>query len=145
MATEPAHAWQGSACWRVLDTQFEQGRPFFECWQAWRDDPRRARLLHYVAFTQAPPSAAAFSGLRGIDPTLAHELAASWFGLLRGFHRFLLDQGRVVLTLCVGETLDLLRQQRFEADAVVLRVSAAEAATHWTTKALARCNGHAHA
>ncbi|MEY4138732.1 MAG: hypothetical protein RLZZ371_914 [Pseudomonadota bacterium] len=136
---EPAHAWQGLACWRVLDTQFENGRQFFECWQAWSADTQRPRLLHYVAFTQEPPCAVAFSGVAGIDPALANELADQWFGLLPGFHRFLLDQGQVILTLCVGDTLDLLRQQKFAADTVALHVSESAPVSLWTIKALARC------
>jgi tRNA 5-methylaminomethyl-2-thiouridine biosynthesis bifunctional protein len=138
----PANAWQGLVCWRMLDTQFEQGRRFFEIWQAWRADPQRSRLLHYVAFTQAPPTGPDLSSALGHDSALiplAQELAGQWFGLLPGFHRFLLDQDQVVLTLCVGDTLGLLRQQQFEADAVGLSVRDAEAGSLWTIKALARC------
>lgn len=139
---DPANAWQGLTCWRMLDTQFEQGTRFFENWQAWRVDPRRSRLLHYVAFTQIPPTGADLSSAAGNDPALtllAEELASHWLGLLPGFHRFLLDQGRVVLTLCVGDTLSLLRQQQFEADTVAWHVRDAEADALWTIKALARC------
>lgn len=138
----PANAWQGLACWRMLDTQFEQGTRFFENWQAWRVDPRRSHLLHYVAFTQIAPTGPDLFSAAGHDQALtplAQELAGQWFGLLPGFHRFLLDQGQVVLTLCVGDTLDLLRQQQFEADAVGLSVHDTEAGSLWTIKALARC------
>ncbi|MGB4362208.1 MAG: FAD-dependent oxidoreductase [Rhodoferax sp.] len=126
----------------MLDTQFEQGRRFFETWQAWRADPQRPRLLHYVAFTTAPPATLELSGILGSQPALAslvQELASQWLGLLPGFHRFLLNQGQVVLTLCVGDTLHLLRQQKFEADAVTLSLDNTEAGSLWTVKALARC------
>lgn len=126
----------------MLDTQFEQGRRFFETWQAWRSDPQRPRLLHYVAFTQAPPTAPDLSSAAGNDPALtplAQELAGQCLGLLPGFHRFLLNQGQVVLTLCVGDTLNLLRQQQFEADVVALSLDNADAGSLWTIKALARC------
>lgn len=139
---DPTNAWQGLACWRMLDTQFAQGERFFKIWQAWRDDPQRSRLLHYVAFTQDPPTGPDLSDAAGHDPALtllAQELADQWFGLLPGFHRFLLSQGQVVLTLCVGDTLSLLRQQQFEADAVEWRVQDDDAGALWTIKALARC------
>ncbi|MCM2341785.1 FAD-dependent oxidoreductase [Rhodoferax sp.] len=139
---DPANAWQGLACWRMLDTRFEQGKRFFESWQAWRTDPQRSRLLHYVALTQASPTGPELSGGAGKDPALillAQVLASQWFGLQPGFHRFLLDQGQVVLTLCVGDTLGLLRQQQFEADTVALHVPEADADALWTIKALARC------
>lgn len=139
---DPTNAWQGLACWRMLDTQFEQGKRFLESWQAWRTDPQRSRLLHYVAFTQAPPTGPDLSGAAGNDPALtllAQALTSQWVGLLPGFHRFLLDQGQVVLTLCVGDTLGLLRQQRFEADTVSWHVHEVAADALWTLKALARC------
>lgn len=138
----PANAWQGLTCWRILDTQFEHGRRFFETWQAWRVDPQRSRLLHYVALTQAPPTVPDLLSVAASEPTLAHlaqELAGQCSGLLPGCHRFLLDQGQVVLTLCVGDTLNLLRQQQFEADVVGLSLHDADAGSLWTIKALGRC------
>jgi tRNA 5-methylaminomethyl-2-thiouridine biosynthesis bifunctional protein len=95
-----------------------------------------------VALTQAPPTALEIANAVGSDAALmplAQALTSQWFGLLPGFHRFSLDQGQVVLTLCVGETLNLLRQQQFEADAVRLGVHDAEAGSLWAIKALARC------
>lgn len=142
LETRPRNSWQGLACWRMLDTQFASGQRFLQAWQAWRADPQRPRLLHHVAFTQAPPSSQQLSDAVSHDPSLAQlaqELAAQWQGLLPGFHRFSLNQGQVMLTLCVGDTLNLLRQQQFEADAVALGVDDAEAASLWTVKALARC------
>jgi tRNA 5-methylaminomethyl-2-thiouridine biosynthesis bifunctional protein len=138
----PARAWQGLSCWRMLDTQFVQGERFLTSWQAWRLDPQRPRLLHYVAFCQNPVSRQDVLSGAGQDPALAplaQELASQCFGLLPGFHRFLLSQGQVVLTLCVGETLSLLRQQRFEADAVALSAPVDDADALWIVKALARC------
>lgn len=139
---DPTSAWQGLACWRMLDTQFAQGERFLTSWQSWRLDPQRPRLLHYVAFCQHPVSHQTVLSGAGQDPALkllAHELVSQWFGLLPGFHRFVLDQGQVVLTLCVGETLSLLRQQRFEADAVALSAPVDDADAPWIFKALARC------
>jgi tRNA 5-methylaminomethyl-2-thiouridine biosynthesis bifunctional protein len=138
----PTNAWQGLACWRMLDTQFNTGERFFKTWQAWRLDPHRPRLLHFVAFCQNPVSRQDLLIGAGRDPALvllARELANQCFGLLPGFHRFVLDQGQVVLTLCVGETLSLLRQQRFEADAVALGALTKDADALWIVKALARC------
>ncbi|HEX5698617.1 MAG TPA: FAD-dependent oxidoreductase [Rhodoferax sp.] len=126
----------------MLDTQFGEGRRFFETWQAWRTDPQRPRLLHHVALTQTPPTAPDLASAAEDDPALtllAQELAGQWLGLLPGFHRFLLNQGQVVLTLCVGDTLNLLRQQQFEADTVTWHVQQADAGSLWTLKALARC------
>jgi tRNA 5-methylaminomethyl-2-thiouridine biosynthesis bifunctional protein len=150
MAVKPAqpapdqdagNAWQGLACWRMLDTQFGRGERFFKTWQAWRTDPQRSRQLHCVAFAQAPPTGPDLLCAVDHDPaltSLARELACQWSGSRPGFHRFLLDQGQVVLTLCVGDTLKLLQQQQFEADALSWQVPEADADALWTVKALAR-------
>ena len=100
-------------------------------------------MLHYVALCDAPCSAQNLQRVAVSQPHLAklvRTLSARWFGLLPGFHRFLLEDGQVVLTLCVGERLSLLRAQQFEADAVELALPACEPAQlPWLIKALARC------
>jgi len=138
----PTNAWQGQPCWRMLDTDFDTGERFFSTWNSWRLDSKRPRLLHFVAFSQSPISQQDVLNGVGQNPALvplAQELGSQWFGLLPGFHRFLLDQGHVVLTLCVGETLSLLRQQQFEADAVALSVPVEGSDALWIVKALVRC------
>jgi len=137
--------WQHLPRWCVLDTDFGDGQTFFKAWRDWQADAARPRVLHYVALANTLPSAtelvdASLGDSRG--QPLAQELAAQWFGLLPGFHRFLMAQGQVILTLCVGETLKLLRQMQFAADAVALTCTPLwpdESATLWHAKALARC------
>ena len=41
-------------------------------------------------------------------------------GLLPGFHRLAFEQGRVLLTLCIGDVQPSLRAQHFEADSIFL-------------------------
>ncbi|WP_234026678.1 FAD-dependent 5-carboxymethylaminomethyl-2-thiouridine(34) oxidoreductase MnmC [Melaminivora suipulveris] len=115
-------AWIGQAQWRILDLIAEPGlREFLATWAAWRADEARPRLLHYVACVAqpvekndvphaAPPDAA--------EPALASQLAEHLWGLVPGVHRVSLDDGRVLLTLLVGDVQSLLRQQRPEADTV---------------------------
>lgn len=128
----------GLPVWRVLDTHLDTARLLALC-EAWREMPARPRVLHLVAFTDTPPTAA---GLRAsatpAQAALVAELAASWAGLLPGMHRLLLEGGQFQLTLCVGELQALLREQRFEADAVWL--DTAQAWDRHSLKALARCS-----
>lgn len=137
------HLWQQLPTWRILDTDFDDARTFLNTWKAWQRDARRPHTLNYVALCEQP--AAAEELLRGCesDPelaTLARELGAHWFGMLPGFHRFLLAKGQVVLTLCVGEPVGLLRAQQFEADAVVLYATQIGTVNpSWFLKALAHC------
>ncbi len=133
----------GQSAWRVLDTQFNSGLDFLKVWQVWRLGPTRARTLHYVALTKSPASLAdlrvAVAGKPELE-ALADELSGHWFGLLPGFHRFALEDGCVLLTLCVGDVSPLLRQQQFVADAIHLKATPYDAAWDlWTVKLLTRC------
>jgi tRNA 5-methylaminomethyl-2-thiouridine biosynthesis bifunctional protein len=116
-------AWAGRPQWRVLATGFGAGLSFLATWHAWRTDPLRASMLHFAAIDAAPLPAEdllqAAQGYPALQP-LAEALASQWRGLLPGFHRLSFEDGRVLLTLCVGETLPMLREQAFRADAVFL-------------------------
>lgn len=117
-----AAAWAGQPQWRILDTRFGTGLGFLAAWRGWQDDPRRPRILHYVAIAGHAP------------PVADLPLPGQWYGLLPGVHRLVFEQGRVLLTLCIGDTEQMLRQQDFHADAVVLHDDAGI-----NLKALARC------
>ena len=127
--------------WRVLDTRLDGAR-LLALWQAWREMPERPRVLHLVALTDLPPNAAELRATATPAQTaLVEELATAWLGLLPGMHRLLLDGGHFQLTLCIGGLQALLREQRFEADAVWL-----DSAQPWdrhSLKALARRSRHA--
>lgn len=150
--TEPAHgaaqtllhssglpqAWASQPTWRILDTHFNLPR-FLAIWQAWQADAQRPRLLHVVALTRQPPEPSELHAAQAASeqPQLVQELADQWRGLLPGFHRLLLAQGQLELTLCVGELQPLLREQQFQADTVLF--DAAAPWDRWSVKALARC------
>lgn len=118
---DPAHTWQGLACWRILATDFGQGEAFLQAWSRWQADAQRSTLLHFTAiasqtFLPAQVLAHAPAALH----THAQQLADALYGLLPGVHRLSFEQGRVLLTLWVGDTQSLLRQQNSTADAVLL-------------------------
>ena len=141
-------AWANQPVWRILDTRFDPGLRFLSVWQAWRSDPQRPRVLHYVALTPRAPDLQALLALATSEPhlePLVPDLTSQWFGLLPGFHRLMFEGGQVMLTLCVGETLGLLRDQQFHADSIFLDPgpeggSCGNIWNIWTTKALARCS-----
>jgi tRNA 5-methylaminomethyl-2-thiouridine biosynthesis bifunctional protein len=116
-------AWAGQPQWRVLETGFGLGLNFLATWHAWRSDPLRPGLLHFCAIEACPVTVDDL--LRGVasDPALqplAESLAAQWQGLVPGFHRLSFENGRVLLTLCLGDVQAMLREQAFRADAVFL-------------------------
>jgi tRNA 5-methylaminomethyl-2-thiouridine biosynthesis bifunctional protein len=140
--------WQGLPNWQILDTHFQNGQLFLKTWSDWQQTPERPRVLHVVALCQNPPQADALVQACAGDTSLlplARELQDHWFGLLPGFHRFLLANGQVVLTLCVGDALQALRQHNFFADEVHvsldegLQPGELDARNTWALKALARC------
>ena len=47
-------------------------------------------------------------------------LHRQWWGLLPGVHRLRFDEGRVLLTLYVGDTQAMLRQQNLTVDSIYL-------------------------
>ncbi|MCZ4315518.1 FAD-dependent oxidoreductase [Comamonadaceae bacterium G21597-S1] len=151
-ALDLPQAWRGHRAWRVLDTDFGHGERLLPLWRVWRHDPQACHMLHLVVFARDAPEWAHVQSVLAADATaapLSDELASSWAGLLPGFHRFVLHGGRLQLTLCIGETQALLRQQCFHADSVVAGPASGAAPTKtsgfegdgwdgWTVKALAR-------
>jgi tRNA 5-methylaminomethyl-2-thiouridine biosynthesis bifunctional protein len=115
--------WRDRRSFTILETGFGLGLNFLATWMAWRDDPARSQQLHYVALEKHPLSAADLAQVHGLWPELAalsQELRAAWPPLMPGFHRLLLDHGRVVLTLIFGDIADALPQIDAAADAFYL-------------------------
>ncbi|MBC7609233.1 MAG: FAD-dependent 5-carboxymethylaminomethyl-2-thiouridine(34) oxidoreductase MnmC [Polaromonas sp.] len=139
-------AWANHQQWKILETGFGLGLNFLVTWAAWKADPLRPRMLHFVS-TEAFP-ASAEDVLRGAFAhpellPLATELKVQFWGLLPGFHRLVFEGGQVLLTLCIGDAKTSLREQQFEADSVYLDgFSPAKNPDIWdlhTLKAVARC------
>lgn len=139
-------AWAGLPAWRALDTCWGDGVHFLTIWRAWKLDPNPPKLLHYVGLTEKPMTLGELSqtGLKHPEfQELIEELKDHWLGLLPGFHRIVLHEGRVLLTLCIGDLPKLLRDQQFEADYVFLDHGTSPSVetrwSRWTLKNLARC------
>ena len=116
-------AWAHQPQWRILETGLGFGLNFLTVWRAWREDPQRPRLLHFVSIEAFPVSRDDLLRAATAYPELlplAEALAAQWHGLLPGFHRLSFDEGQVLLTLCIGDVQPMLRAQRFEADSIFL-------------------------
>ena len=142
-------AWAGQAQWRILETGFGLGLNFLVTWAAWRADPERPRMLHFVSTEAWPVGADDLLRATAVHPELAplaEELHRQWWGLLPGVHRLRFDEGRVLLTLLVGDTQAMLRPQTLTVDSVYLDgFSPARNPDIWdvhTLKAVARCCRH---
>lgn len=115
--------WRGRDAFILLETSFGLGLNFLATWAAWRNDPHRPRLLHYVATEAHPASAQDIIQATANRPDLApraQALAQRWWGLLPGTHRISLDGGQVLLTLGIANGHEWLAHQHFLADALYL-------------------------
>ena len=128
-----------------METGQAHGLDFLATWGAWRDDPQRPSTLHYVVIAARPPDPNSLEIRAHRQPggtelaPLAQLLANECFGMQAGFHRLEFEQGRVLLTWCIGDLKPMLREQRFAADSVFLMNPDAPGWDRWSTQSLARC------
>ncbi len=139
-------AWASQQHWCILETGFGLGLNFLLAWQAWKADPLRPRMLHFVSLEAFPASRDDVLRAASAHPELASqaaELHHQLWGLLPGLHRLVFEGGHVLLTLCIGDAKAMLCQQSFEADSVYLDGFSPECNPDlWdlhTFKAIARC------
>ena len=127
------HAWRGQPQWCVLETGFGLGLNFLATWAAWQLDDQRSQRLHFVSIEAYPVEASALvqsvealqaqthdAPLLEKIQTLSHDLAHAWQGVQAGLQTWHFDQGRVQLTLAVGDVRAMLQQLQVVADAVYL-------------------------
>jgi len=139
-------AWAGQPQWRILETGFGFGLNFLVTWAAWQQDPQRPNLLHFISCEAWPVSPADLLRAAQAHPALmplAQQLHDQFWGLLPGVHRLSFEEGRVLLTLYVGDAQAMLRQQMPVADSIYLDgFSPQRNPEIWdahTLKAVARC------
>ena len=153
--------WAGRAGWTILDTRFGAGEGLMEALQAWKADPQRPQMLHYVGhvslhdygvhFGQPPSVKLCASGSEDSDAggdkdgiRESNDDAQSCAALHRaaaqrspGIHRILLEGGQVSLTLCIGDSAAFLSDHQLYANTVWFSY-AAPALDKQAAKALAR-------
>lgn len=115
--------WASRERFVVLETGFGLGLNFLATWDAWRRDAQRCTRLHFVSFELHPFTVDDLARLHARWPefaALASELRAAWPPLTPGAHRLHLDEGRVTLTLWLGDARDGLAQLDVHADALYL-------------------------
>ncbi|CAJ0816247.1 bifunctional tRNA (5-methylaminomethyl-2-thiouridine)(34)-methyltransferase MnmD/FAD-dependent 5-carboxymethylaminomethyl-2-thiouridine(34) oxidoreductase MnmC [Ralstonia flaminis] len=116
-------AWQGKGAFTIVETGFGQGLNFLATWAAWRDDPQRCARLDFVSVEKHPFDRAGLSVVHPKDGVLAplgEALRQSWPVPVPGVHRLVFDEGRVTLTLLLGDVMEMLPQLSCAADAFYL-------------------------
>ncbi|MDP2135258.1 MAG: bifunctional tRNA (5-methylaminomethyl-2-thiouridine)(34)-methyltransferase MnmD/FAD-dependent 5-carboxymethylaminomethyl-2-thiouridine(34) oxidoreductase MnmC [Sulfuritalea sp.] len=114
--------WAGTDRFVILETGFGLGLNFLATWQAWRNSDTKGRL-HFISAEMHPFRREDLAGLLAPYPELAdlaEQLLRQWPPLTSGFHRLHFADGRVTLTLLLGDARVLLPQLAAKLDAVFL-------------------------
>ncbi len=112
--------WRGRRQFTILETGFGFGLSFLATWRAWRDDPQRSERLHFVSIEKHPFQAGDLAVLLKEFPDLNDKFISQWPVLVPGMHRLELENGKVILTLFLGDVADGLPQLSLAADAIFL-------------------------
>jgi tRNA 5-methylaminomethyl-2-thiouridine biosynthesis bifunctional protein len=104
----------------IGETGFGTGLNFLCAWQLFEQQAAPGARLHFVSVEKYPLSRADLQRALTLWPELAPQaeaLLAQYVALHPGFQRFVFAGGRIVLTLLIGDALELFGQLDAQVDA----------------------------
>ncbi|MBZ9785306.1 bifunctional tRNA (5-methylaminomethyl-2-thiouridine)(34)-methyltransferase MnmD/FAD-dependent 5-carboxymethylaminomethyl-2-thiouridine(34) oxidoreductase MnmC [Pseudomonas sp. REP124] len=104
----------------IGETGFGTGLNFLCAWQEFEQHAPASARLHFVSVEKYPLSPTDLSRALALWPELkvfADQLLAQYVAIHQGFQRLVLDNGRVTLTLLIGDALEQLPQLDAQIDA----------------------------
>ncbi|RQO58336.1 bifunctional tRNA (5-methylaminomethyl-2-thiouridine)(34)-methyltransferase MnmD/FAD-dependent 5-carboxymethylaminomethyl-2-thiouridine(34) oxidoreductase MnmC [Pseudomonas sp. KBW05] len=104
----------------IGETGFGTGLNFLCAWQLFEQHAVAGARLHFVSVEKYPLSHADLQRALALWPELAaltEQLLAQYIAIHQGFQRIVLDNGRVTLTLLIGDVLEQLPQLDAQIDA----------------------------
>ena len=104
----------------IGETGFGTGLNFLCAWQLFEQHAVAGARLHFVSVEKYPLSHADLQRALALWPELApfaEQLLAQYIAIHQGFQRLVLDNGRVTLTLLIGDALEQLPQLDAQIDA----------------------------
>ncbi|RLU08322.1 bifunctional tRNA (5-methylaminomethyl-2-thiouridine)(34)-methyltransferase MnmD/FAD-dependent 5-carboxymethylaminomethyl-2-thiouridine(34) oxidoreductase MnmC [Pseudomonas prosekii] len=104
----------------IGETGFGTGLNFLCAWQLFDQHAVAGARLHFVSVEKYPLTAADLQRALALWPQLkpfADQLLAQYVAIHQGFQRLVLDNGRVTLTLLIGDALEMLPQLDAQIDA----------------------------
>lgn len=108
----------GSFC--IAETGFGTGLNFLLTWQVFLQTAPADARLNFVSTEKHPLSAEDMQRALAMWPQLqaqSSQLLAQYDALAPGWHRFVLENGRIILTLLIGDALETLPQLHAQVDA----------------------------
>ena len=104
----------------IGETGFGTGLNFLCAWQLFEQHAVAGARLHFVSLEKYPLSPADLQRALALWPELqpfAEQLLKQYIAIHQGFQRLVLDNGRVTLTLLIGDALEQLPQLDAQIDA----------------------------
>lgn len=104
----------------IGETGFGTGLNFLCAWQHFLQHAPATARLHFISAEKYPLTAQDLSQALALWPELAsqaQQLLRQYDVLSHGWHRFVLEGGRILLTLLVGDVLEVLPQLDARIDA----------------------------
>ena len=104
----------------IGETGFGTGLNFLCAWQLFEQHAVAGARLHFISVEKYPLSHADLQRALALWPELhpyAEQLLAQYIAIHQGFQRLVLDNGRVTLTLLIGDALEQLPQLDAQIDA----------------------------
>ncbi|MDP9527352.1 bifunctional tRNA (5-methylaminomethyl-2-thiouridine)(34)-methyltransferase MnmD/FAD-dependent 5-carboxymethylaminomethyl-2-thiouridine(34) oxidoreductase MnmC [Pseudomonas protegens] len=104
----------------IGETGFGTGLNFLCAWQLFQEQAPATARLHFVSVEKYPLSPADLQRALALWPELAdlsQQLLKHYVAVHGGFQRIVLDDGRVTLTLLIGDALEQLPQLDAQIDA----------------------------
>ncbi|HZV61738.1 MAG TPA: bifunctional tRNA (5-methylaminomethyl-2-thiouridine)(34)-methyltransferase MnmD/FAD-dependent 5-carboxymethylaminomethyl-2-thiouridine(34) oxidoreductase MnmC [Methylophilaceae bacterium] len=114
--------WQGLKRnhFTICETGFGTGLNFLCAWQLWNEVAPANAALHFVSTEKYPLQHDELARALSLWPELAsvsHQLLGQYRLLAPGWHKLIFEQGRVTLTLLIGDARDTLPQLKACVDA----------------------------
>nr|WP_314529740.1 bifunctional tRNA (5-methylaminomethyl-2-thiouridine)(34)-methyltransferase MnmD/FAD-dependent 5-carboxymethylaminomethyl-2-thiouridine(34) oxidoreductase MnmC [uncultured Pseudomonas sp.] len=104
----------------IGETGFGTGLNFLCAWQLFEQHAVEGARLHFVSVEKYPLSPSDLQRALALWPELqpfAEQLLKQYIAIHQGFQRLVLDNGRVTLTLLIGDALEQLPQLDAQVDA----------------------------
>lgn len=104
----------------VAETGFGTGLNFLACWQHFLEHAPAHASLHFISVEKFPLSAPDLKQALALWPelrVLSEQLEQQYLGIQPGYQHFVFDQGRIRLTLLIGEASTEFAQLNAQVDA----------------------------
>jgi tRNA 5-methylaminomethyl-2-thiouridine biosynthesis bifunctional protein len=112
------------ACYTILQTGFDAGRQLLKTWSAWQADhgnhDERESRLHYLIAAPLIEWQQPLAACSAAEDELLSQLQAAWPPATLGYHRLLLAQGGIEVTLIMGDLVTVLTQAEAQIDCFLL-------------------------